>query len=214
MRRAGASYNEILKEVLVAKSTLSAWLKDLPLTKNERLYLKKRTNHNISRGRVKAASENRAHRCERVRQLVVEQSQVFQKNVDDAMFHLGISLYWAEGSNKAPQFLFVNSDPEMVTFMYAWIQKYLAVKAEDIGIRVYMHTMYSQSECEKYWANLLGREIRSFKKTIFKPTDRTAKHNVNYRGCVRLEVSGVEKYRTMMAWKKCLKAYILREISK
>jgi orotate phosphoribosyltransferase-like protein len=36
LRRKGLSYKEILKQVPVAKSSLSLWLKDLPLTKDEK----------------------------------------------------------------------------------------------------------------------------------------------------------------------------------
>jgi len=39
LRRDGYSYNDILGVVSVAKSTLSNWLKDLPLTENEKKML-------------------------------------------------------------------------------------------------------------------------------------------------------------------------------
>ena len=41
LRKKGLSYNDILKQVPVAKSSLSLWLKDLPLTKSEKKVLKK-----------------------------------------------------------------------------------------------------------------------------------------------------------------------------
>jgi hypothetical protein len=188
------------------------WLKDLPLTSREKRYLKTRVDANVSRGRIKAAAENRRRRTEKERIIHKEQARVFQKFASDTMFCLGVALYWAEGSNKAPQFQFVNSDPEMIEFMYKWIQKYLNVQPEKIGIRIFMHKVYSQSECEEFWCKLLGRDVRSLKKTVFKSTQHTYRKNVNYRGCVRLEVGGVEKYRIMMVWKKCLKEHILHKI--
>lgn len=212
LRKQGMSYNEILKQVPVAKSTLSAWLKNLPLTEQERRYLRMRTDSNISRGRIKAAAENHRNRSRRVQQLYREVSIHFQHLSGDPMFLLGVALYWAEGSNKSPQCQFVNSDAAMIKFMYSWIQKYLGVPAEKVGVRIYMHKVYSQSECEEYWCNQLGRKPSSLKRTIFKPTGHKVRKNLQYKGCVRLEVGGIDKYHTMMAWKKCLKGHILHEI--
>ena len=39
LRKKGLSYNEILKRIPVAKSSLSLWLRDLPLTKDEKRIL-------------------------------------------------------------------------------------------------------------------------------------------------------------------------------
>lgn len=212
LRKQGLSYNEILNRLPVAKSTLSVWLKDLPLTVEEKRYLRQRTDANITKGRIRAASENHRNRKQREQELYVEQMQVFEAHKNDPMFNLGVAFYWAEGSNKSPQFQFVNSDPVMIEFMYKWVQKYLHVAPENIGIRIYMHKVYSQSECEEYWCALLSRNRSDLKKTIFKPTGHPVRQNLSYKGCVRLEVGGIDKYHTMMAWKKCLKKHILREI--
>jgi hypothetical protein len=213
LRRAGASYREILKEVRVSKSTISNWLKDLPLTDNEKKYLRTRTDSNISRGRIKAATENRNKRIQREDLIRKEQEEVFKKYSNDTHFLLGVALYWAEGSNKFPQFHFVNSDPHMISFMYTWVQKYLIVLKKDVGVRIFMHKVYSKEKTELFWSNLLDIDRFKLKKTVFKPTSHKVKHNVNYNGCVRLEISGIEKYHTMMVWKNCLKKHTLTQIT-
>jgi len=214
LRTQGLSYNEIIKHVDVSKSTLSVWLKDLPLTVQEKEYLRTRLNKNITRGRIKAAAQNRANRLKREQKTYIRFKQQFEKYKMDPIFLLGIALYWAEGASKTPMFQFVNSDPVMVQFLYMWSQKYLGVPKERIGVRIYMHKCYSQSECERFWTKLLDLQSSQLKRTIFKPSAHTYKKKPSYHGCVRLEIGGVQYYRAMMAWKGCLKEYILPKHSK
>ncbi|HRH24262.1 MAG TPA: helix-turn-helix domain-containing protein, partial [Candidatus Paceibacterota bacterium] len=65
LRRQGYSYQDILKEVKVSKSSLSLWLNELPLTNEEESFLKTRKDSNISRGRIRAAVSNRMRRVVR-----------------------------------------------------------------------------------------------------------------------------------------------------
>ena len=210
LRKQGKSYNEILESVAVAKSTLSLWLKDLPLTADEERYLKTRTDRNISRGRTKAASELRKNRIKREKAVYLIANQEFKKFATDAKFLLGVMLYWAEGSSKHPMFQFTNSNPILVEFMYGWIKTYINCEQEfQIRPRLYIHKAYAGEDCERFWANLLGLEKSEFAKTVYKPSFREYKKNPNYKGCLRLDVSGVNNYRRVMAWKKCLGQYIL-----
>ena len=68
LRKRGYTYNEILKVLPVAKSSLSLWLKDFPLTECEKQSLKKRVDKNISLGRIRAAAANRQNRLKKDRQ--------------------------------------------------------------------------------------------------------------------------------------------------
>lgn len=214
LRKQGKSYNEILQRVAVAKSTLSLWLSDLPLTPDEERYLKTRTNNNISRGRIKAASELRKNRIKREQQTYLSAQEEFKELCDEPRFLLGVMLYWAEGSSKHPMFQFTNSNPILIRYMYAWIQKYI-LKDQKYSIkpRLYIHKAYAGEDCEQFWADLLGIQRKEFAKTVYKPSMRAYKKNPNYKGCLRLDVGGVDNYRRVMAWKKCLGEYILAEQS-
>lgn len=210
LRRRGFSYNEILSQVPVAKSTLSLWLKDLPLTSDEENYLKVRTDRNISRGRIKAASELRKNRIKREKIVYVNAKEEFSQFRNEHLFLLGVMLYWAEGSSKHPMFQFTNSNPTLVRFMYGWIEQYvIREKNTVIKPRLYLHKVYAGEDCEQFWANLLNIDKKDFGKTVYKPSLRQYKKNPNYKGCLRLDVGGVDNYRRMMAWKKCLGEYIL-----
>jgi hypothetical protein len=188
LRKKGLSYNEILVQVPVAKSSLSLWLKDLPLTDDEKAVLKKRKDSNITHGRIKAASELRKRRLEREKELMKEASEEFKALVNSPLFHSGIALYWAEGGKRTDQWQFSNSDPDMIEMMIRWLTVYAGVNKENIGYRLYMHKLYGHENCEQFWADRLHAPLASFKKTVHKPSGRGVKKRPQYKGCLRIEV--------------------------
>ncbi len=191
MRRKGASYKEILEHVDVSKSTLSNWLKDLPLTEDEKDVLKKRTDSNISRGRIKAASANRQNRLIREQLEFTEAQKEFDKYKDDPMFIAGVALYWAEGAKRSSNFRFINSDPDMICFMVLWIKRYMYVNEENMKCRLYLHAPYAHEEWETYWSELTHIPSSRFQKSIYKPSGLKVKKRPNYKGCLVVELSGV-----------------------
>lgn len=188
LRKNGYSYKEILLEVPVAKSSLSLWLADLPLTSDERLVLKKRKDSNISRGRIKAASELRKRRLDRERIWFEEAKSVFERNKFEPFFHTGIALYWAEGAKRTTQWSFSNSDDEMVLMMVKWLEKFCQILPDTLCFRLYIHKPYAHENCENWWAEKLGVSQIQFVKTIYKPTGLGVKKRPQYKGCIKIEV--------------------------
>ncbi len=211
LRKSGLSYNEILKIIPVAKSSLSLWLKDLPLTQKEKRYLKSRKDNNISRGRIKAASELMGRRIEREKDHVFEAKNLFEKHKHDPLFLIGVALYWAEGTKRSSIFQFINSDHSMNKFMFLWIQKYMQIPKEKIGLRLYGHKIYEHEDCEVFWAKVLGVEISQFSKTVYKPSRLMIKKRPNYKGCLRLQPEGgVKLIRYIRTWQECLIDYVMK----
>jgi len=188
LRKRGHSYSEILQKVKVAKSSLSLWLKDLPLTAREKGILKKRKNSNISRGRIKASSVLHTNRLVREKGWLEEAQQEFAIHKNEPLFHTGVSLYWAEGAKRSNQFLFVNTDRDMHEVVLQWLEKYTRYARNDCGYRLFIHKLYSQEDCEGYWSNALKVSRDRFKITVFKKTTKTSKIRPQYKGCLRIEV--------------------------
>src|SRR5947209_3004328 len=93
-------YGMISKELKVPKSTLSAWLKDLPLSESRILELRREA---WSRGE---ASRERFRQTMRKKQ-EVERERVFKavahklgKISNQSLFVAGLMLYWAEGTKR------------------------------------------------------------------------------------------------------------------
>ena len=188
LRRKGYSYNEILAEVKVAKSSLSLWLKDTPLTRDEKSFLKNRLDANISRGRIKASAANHTNRLAKKREMIPLIRNEFINFIDEPLFQLGLGLYWAEGAKSSGSVMFVNSDVEMVKIFLSWIEKYTNYDRSMLRYRLYIHKPYAHENCEIKWSESLCVSLNNFTKTSFKPTNKGVKIRKNYIGCLRVEV--------------------------
>lgn len=204
LRRRGYSYRDILKTVPVAKSTLSEWLKNLPLTRFEKTALKRRKNANISRGRIRAAAALSARRLEREHVTREEATREYREYVNEPLFKVGVALYWAEGTKRHGGFSFTNSDPDMLALMVAWIERFLRIPRVNLKTRLYIHKPYAHENHEQYWAKRLNIPARNFRKTIYKPTGLLIKKRPNYKGCLKLIVDKVSLRLKMLFWQNML----------
>lgn len=208
LEKRGYSYNDILKEVAVAKSTLSGWLKGLPLTKEEKNYLKKRVNKNISRGRIKAAAANRKNRLIREKQYVDEAREEFYRKKNNPLFLIGLSLYWAEGAKRSSSLQFMNSDPEMIKVFVNWLEQIEGLDRQNLYYRLFIHKPYAHENCEEFWADYLKVPVEKFKKTVYKPTGLLIKKRPDYKGCFRVSVPcGTKLLFKIKVWQNMLVSY-------
>ncbi len=207
LRKNGLSYKEIQEIISVSKGVLSGWFKDLDFSDDEITLLAKNKQVKQHKGRLKASVTNKQKRVVRENAVFTKAEKEFIKLKDDSMFLIGVSLYWAEGSKRTGEFQFINSDPNMITFMYLWIQRYLSTDKKLIKARLFTHKIEDYEEHLPFWSRILDREPSSFDKTIFKPTIHTVKKNPNYKGCLRLTVASIDTLRMMGAWQNLLIAY-------
>jgi len=205
LRKKGYTYKEIQIEVPVAKSSLSLWLKDLPLTKTEKAALKDRKDNQISRGRTKVAGILRQRRLNREKLHLEEARQLFNKYQSDPLFFTGIALYWAEGGKRTNQWQFINSDLDMQRVMLLWLLKYPEIKKSEIYFRLYVHKAYISENCEEWWQKQLRVTNNKFLKTVVKPSGLGIKKRPQYKGCLRIEVRNSKSLLNMMRfWQKML----------
>ena len=78
----------------------------------------------------------------------------------------GCMLYWAEGSKGRNSLVLTNSDGEMLRFFARFLRESLAVRSEDITVRlnVYLGNGLSLTQVEAYWLELLDLEWDSLRK--------------------------------------------------
>ncbi len=129
MRSEGRSVKEIARLVRVSVSSVSYWVRDVPLTAGQRAELDRRMSANgravAAAGRSKAAREVRCSYQEHGRRLA--QGRI--------PLHLaGCMLYWAEGSKSRNSVQFVNSDPMMVQYFIEFLRAHYEVPDEAIRV--------------------------------------------------------------------------------
>lgn len=207
LRKKGYSYRDILERVPVAKSSISLWLQHLSLTKDEKKYLKSRRDSNISHGRMKAAASLHELRLDRDKTVLGEAKKEFQIFSKDPLFHVGIALYWAEGSKRNSSFAFTNSDSDMIDLMLVWIERFFGVNRNAIKTRLYIHRPYAHERCELWWSKKVMVPLINFQKTIYKPTGLLVKKRPEYKGCIRIQLGTIARLRKMQFWQEMLIEY-------
>lgn len=211
LRQRGFTYRNILKEVAVSKSSVSLWLKDLPLTEGEKKVLKRSKDSAIKRGRIRAAASLRFAREDRDRVIFFEAKKEFSLFISESLFQVGLALYWAEGSKRSNQFAFTNSDFQMINLMVDWMERYFSIPRSEIRARLYIHKPYAHERCEEFWSSKTGISIKNFRRTIYKPTPLLIKKRPGYRGCIRIEVGKVAFFRKMVFWQQMFLEHYKKE---
>lgn len=189
LRRQGLSLSEIRKQIPVAKSSLSLWLREVTLTTEQQERLQKLTTKGQKAG-AEARHNQRLARLEKLKASVQKETNtLFEK----PFFLLGLALYWAEGTKQKPWSLsgrvkFINSDPNLILLMRRWLVEYCGISVSDMTYRLYVHINTNTKHAQKKWAQLLGVAASSIPMSLKKhQIKRRYRHN-NYIGLICLTV--------------------------
>jgi predicted transcriptional regulator len=206
LRKKGLSYNEIGKELNVAKSTLSFWLKTIPLTpgQRERLYTKRILNY-LARG----PSSQRERRKKEVEKIIEKAEKEIQLPISFEAYRLfGAALYWAEG-NKTKGCGIANSDPYFIAFMVKWFEKVLGILPSKLKAWLNIYPQQNEQELKQFWSRLTGIPLENFGKSFIKPLSKGYKKNNLYFGTIKIQApKGTDLRYRIFGWIKA----VLKEI--
>lgn len=207
LRMKGLSYNEILAEVPVAKSSLSLWLRSVGLSSPQKQRLTERRLAAVRRGGA-LRKRQRIASTERITSFA--RSQIGKLSARE-LWLIGVALYWAEGSkakeyNPSVGVLFSNSDPFMLKLFKRWLTDAAEVNPDDIHYQIYLHRSHAHrlKEVQGHWSKTLSVPLKSLGTVYFKnniiSTNRKNTNN-GYYGLIRIRVSGSTKLnRSITGW--------------
>ncbi|MEK9154982.1 MAG: hypothetical protein AAB596_02870 [Patescibacteria group bacterium] len=192
LRKSGFSYSEILKQIPVAKSTLSLWLKSVNLSKKQKQRLTEKKLASMQRGAI----AKRNQRIETI-QLIKNKAISEIRNISDReLWLIGISLYWAEGAkqkehNVSQKVAFSSGDPLMVKLFLKWLKKIVKISDSDIFFEIYTHknSKNKLSQITKYWSKIINVPEYKFDRIYYKTNKiKTKRKNtgINYYGLLRV----------------------------
>ena len=205
LRKSGASLKMIMEKLGVSKSTAAYWCRNLKLTNEQQKLLKIISIESGHRGRLIGAEKNRQKKLESIKSATNEAKSLLGNVSNRDILLIGIALYWAEGSKASTTsgFLFVNSDPIMIKFIYNWLEDVLKVPRADIYGQVSINEIHKSRE-EKilnFWSNLLDLPRSQFAKTFFMKVyqKKVYSNHEEYYGVFRIGVrrSSYLKYKTL-----------------
>lgn len=164
LRLEGKSYTEIKEIITVSKSTLSCWLKDMPLSESRMKELRADNPRRIERYR----ETMRQKREKKLRGALDLAKRDIGKLSNRDLFIAGLSLYWAEGTkNYGAITAFSNTDPAMVRFFLEWLYS-LKVPKEKIRIRLHLYADMNIKKETAYWVGVLQIPHAQFGKPYIK----------------------------------------------
>lgn len=211
LRKEGRTYSDILKEIHVAKSTLSLWLGDIGLSKKQKRVLTDRMHQAALRG----GHAKRQQRISRVESIRAEALKDFKNISRKDLWLIGIVLYWAEGTKEkdwrpGSGINFNNSDPRMIRIFIKWLLESCNISKERITCEIYIHenSKNNVDQAKKYWSQVSGFSIEKFDRVYFKKNKiKTNRKNTGnlYYGLLRVRVKASSNLlRQVTGWTEAI----------
>ncbi len=183
LRRQGLSYNEIRKKIGISKSTLSLWLKSVPLKPEHRKRLYTKQIQILSRG----PSSQKERRRKEINKIIEDAEAEIARPITEQAFKLfGAAIYWGEGS-KGNRLQVTNSDPHLILFTVAWIEKTLGISRNNLKAWLNIYPQQSDINIKRFWSDLTGIPMKNFGKSYIKPLSKGYKKHNLYYGTIRVE---------------------------
>jgi hypothetical protein len=169
LREAGSSYSQIREQLNVSKSTLSLWLRDMPLDEKRLRGLRDFSAVRIEKFR-ESMRRKREARLATVRTQVAEDIGCLSQR---ELLLAGLFLYWGEGTKTAVANTSVsNTDPVMLNFFIEWLEL-LGVPKKKLRIYVHLYADMDVKKELKYWSKTLGLPLSAFRKPYIKDSKRS-----------------------------------------
>lgn len=168
LRSDGLSIKDIAKTLNVSKGSVSNWVRDITLSKNQKnsLYKNMHSKQVIEKRRI-SRLKNELYK----RNTIIEKEMLlFNKYLDkNLLFIIGPMLYWAEGGKKQRGIVrFSNSDPEMIKIMMRFFKEICKVPNKKFKGYVHTHSSSNVVAAENYWSKISGIKKDDFFKTYVK----------------------------------------------
>lgn len=197
LRKRGLSYGEIKKQINVSKSTLSLWLKSIPLNPQLQARLYTKRIHMLARG----PQSQRERRKREIESIIDKAMQEIETPLSYETYKLfGAALYWAEGS-KTKNFEITNSDPYLIAFMCGWFKKVFDIKPAKMKIHLNIYPQQNEEKLKRFWFDLTGVPLMNFGKSFIKSANKSYKKNNLYYGTAKLRVrKGTDLRHKTFGW--------------
>lgn len=207
LREEGNSLFFISQSLGISKSTLSVWLKNVPLND---LALEKINNK-------KYLSQQKAiltkHKQVLARKAGINKKvKSFFNRFDFSQEQLKIIcslLFWTEGSKSGSFVSFINSDPKMIQLFLFTLRRAFIIDEKKLRGLVHLHEYHDRAWTEKYWSDVSGIPLSQFSKSYLKSNTGKRKKE-GYFGSFRVRYYDVRVAEELTSIYTMLSELILR----
>jgi len=175
LRKDGKSYSQIKNALKIPKSTLSGWLHNFPLTK-EQMHLLRDSNE----GRIEKFRETmKRKRNVKLEKILNERKKILPLSQRE-LFLCGLFLYLGEGSKSERSKLSItNTDPDIIKFTLLWFTKILKIPRKKIRIDLQLYQDMDVKEKLNFWSKELNLLTEQFNKPFIKIS---SEQRINHKG--------------------------------
>jgi len=164
LRAEGKSYSEIKQTLSISKSTLSGWLQDMPLSKEQIRQLRDLNPKRIESFRT-TMEQKRQKRLQEVSERVKKEIGAISER---ELFIGGLYLYWGEGLKASRGTIGIaNTDPAVIKTFIEWL-RLLKIPKEKMSVKLHLYTDMDIDSETKYWSSLLSIPKNKFRKPYVK----------------------------------------------
>lgn len=203
LRKRGLSYKEILKKVIVSKSTLSIWCRHIALTTSQLERLENRKLKGAELGRFRGAKIQQQIRIEKTKMLIRSGiKEVGNLNKRDR-FIAGIALYLGDGLKGDQGVGFSNSNPKIVRFMMKWFREFCSIPESKFTGQIWIHDNLNESKAKKFWSVLTNIPLSQLQKSYVaknKTESKKIRKKLHKNGVFAIRVNSREKQRKLIGW--------------
>jgi transcriptional regulator with XRE-family HTH domain len=195
LRNQGMSYNQIKRELKMSKSTLSVWLRDIPLSA-ERLRELQHSEARIEKYRATMQKK----REDRISGYYKEEKAKWGLLSSRELFIAGLFLYWGEGNKANRSVVSINNtDPTLIRFALYWFLHSLEVPKNKV--QVFLH-LYDDMDIENelsFWSKELNISRKNFVKPYIKKSKRSSLDQKGFgHGTCGIRVFGTERKERLL----------------
>jgi hypothetical protein len=149
----GLPVKEIARVVGVSVSSVSLWVRDVPLTPEQEAALDAR---NPVRNGQRRGTVSNSQRCRAVRQAAQEQGRQLARQ-NDPLHIKGCMLYWAEGSKRRNSVTLTNADAGVVDLFLRFLRVSYGVTDDRVTLSVncFLENGVSLDEIHEWWLERL-----------------------------------------------------------
>jgi hypothetical protein len=205
LRDRDLDYEEIAAALGVAKSSVSLWVRDLPVP--ERLSYAECRKRSAEGARRYWAAERPVREARRAAVRDAAAAQIGALT-DRELLIAGAIAYWCEGAKSKPhrrsdRVTFINSDPDLVRFFLCFLDA-TGTARTDLRFRIYIHESADVAAAQRFWLEITeAPAAQFFTPTLKRHNPKTIRKKVgeDYHGCLRIDVyRSADLYRKIEGW--------------
>jgi transposase-like protein len=154
LRGQGKSIKDISKELNVAKSSVSVWVRKVELTETQKTNLKQK---GLFREKIERTRQTRLNNEKIKRDIIINKAKdsIISLNKLDLLL-VAVALYWGEGGKTRRTVRFSNSDPDLIRIMMKFFREICNVPEEKFRGYIHIHEHLDHKKAERYWSQISG----------------------------------------------------------